>query len=89
MIMSYLISYDSDPIIYIECRDVGPGGTSVDFYVNENGLVGIWYNENCPYTSMNEFTSEADDKSNVSVVNWQAVHDALAQAIEKGYYTPK
>lgn len=38
-------------LAYIFCRSVGPKGTSVSFYLNEDrNIVGVWTNENCPYS---------------------------------------
>lgn len=42
------------------CRYVGPGGTSVDFFIEKEGLKGIWTNENCPYAPFG-ITNDPDD----------------------------
>ena len=34
----------------ISCRAVGPGGTTVAFYPEKDGLKAIWTNENCPFS---------------------------------------
>jgi hypothetical protein len=74
------------------CRSVGPGGTTVEFYPEKDGLIGIWSNENCPYVDSDD---EMDDRGaaknghNVSKLAWEMVEDALYHAIEKGLYEPK
>lgn len=55
----------------ISCRSVGPGGTSVNFYIIPKGIKCIWTNENCPYGPHDEETSEEKDGSNVSIIRWE------------------
>lgn len=59
-------------ITSINCRVVGPGGTSVHFYATTVGVKCIWTNENCPYTEAGE-NDEALDGSNVSMLSWEDI----------------
>jgi hypothetical protein len=76
-------------VLSVFCRNVGPGGTTVDFYPEKDGLKAIWTNENCPYSAHDNETYEAEDGHNVSSVSWEAVENALYFAIKKGLYEPK
>jgi hypothetical protein len=63
-------------ITSIDCRVVGPGGTSVDFYATKDGVKCIWTNENCPYTEAGEH-DEALDGSNVDMILWETIERML------------
>ncbi len=72
------------------CRDVGPGGTTVVFYLDEGKLRAVWTNENCPYTEdLVDYGDETDrvceavDGSNVSFVSQQDLEAAL-RLLQKG-----
>ena len=68
-------------LTYITCRMVGPGGTSVDFYLTKDGIKAIWSNENCPYDHCehDEDTYEAEDGHNVSMITWDTLDPLLKQ----------
>lgn len=63
----------------IDCRMVGPGGTTVQFYSTPEGVKCIWTNENCPYddSPIDNETSEAADGHNVSLLSWDELENML------------
>lgn len=65
----------------IDCRSVGPGGTSVCFYPTQEGVKCIWENENCPYdfggVKIDRDTREASDGHNVSVISWEVIDQMM------------
>lgn len=73
----------------ISCRSVGPGGTTVTFYATPKGIVAVWDNENCPYTSDGKYGGRvvtadehnvASDGHNVSMIEWSEVKQWAAAA---------
>ena len=74
----------NDYLGFINCRSVGPGGTSVTFYPSPEGLVCVWDNENCPYERDGvtiDRIGRASDGHNVSVIPWDMVRK-MAEAGE-------
>lgn len=74
---------ESSPVFSIDCRMIGPGGSSVSFYADEGGVEAIWSNENCPYVSgsgemRDDGRGAALDGHNVSVVSWSEVRRLAA-----------
>jgi hypothetical protein len=66
----------------IDCRNCGPGGTTIDFYPTSEGLKAIWHNENLPYDlggTKDPDTYEASDGHNVSLISWSTLEKLLAQ----------
>jgi hypothetical protein len=65
----------------ISCRNVGPGGTTVQFFATSEGVKCIWTNENCPYdfdgVTIDEETDEASDGHNVSMLTWDKLEAML------------
>lgn len=63
-----------DPLV-IDCRMVGPGGTTLMFYPTPEGIMAVWTNENCPYEGKNvtfdKETWAASDGHNVSMISWE------------------
>lgn len=72
----------SRKLFSIFCRAVGPGGSSVDFYLDEGGkgLKAVWTNENCPYGPADDVTYEAVDGHNVEHISWKALQPLLDAA---------
>lgn len=68
------------PVADIDCRSVGPGGTTVRFYPCPTGVKAVWTNENCPYdysgSTNHPETREASDGHNVSFLSWEEL-DAM------------
>jgi hypothetical protein len=74
-------------ITSIDCRSVGPGGTSVDFYPGRDRegvpiIKAIWTNENCPYeyddATVDPETYESSDGHNVSFLTKEELERMLA-----------
>ena len=65
----------------INCRMVGPGGTTVDLYLTQEGIKAIWHNENCPYDicDLDDETYEAEDGHNVSIIPWDNADELIKQ----------
>jgi len=65
----------------INCRSVGPGGTTVSFYATKDGVKAIWTNENCPYeyddAKIDEETEESSNGHNVSMLTWEQLEKML------------
>lgn len=71
----------------IDCRSVGPGGTSVTFY-SEQGtdhIICVWENENCPYDFENlgepNEVAVAADGHNVSYLSKNDIAAAFADVM--------
>lgn len=65
-----------------DCRMIGPGGTTVNFYATPEGVKCVWVNENCPYDwgsalPITEDTQEAADGHNVSLIPWDEIQYLL------------
>jgi hypothetical protein len=75
------------PLFAIDCRSVGPGGTTVEFYATDHGLKAIWTNENCPYVGdgvrADLATNEASDGHNVSIVPWETLASLASMVSER------
>jgi hypothetical protein len=76
---------DTQLDIGLFCRSCGPGGTSISFYVTDEGIKAIWNNEELPYkffdVTIND-NYEASDGHNVDIISFEDF-DKMVKLVNK------
>lgn len=76
----------NDKLGSIFCRSIGPGGTTVSFYLDKNAIKCIWTHENCPYGEANPITEEAYDGHNINYLPKNIINKFLKNNLSKSTY---